>query len=285
MKDPGLRACTPAARGLWIDLLCFMHLATKRGYLVIGDQTPTDAEAARVVGYQVDEYTLLLANLERFSVFSRTKNGTIFSRRMVRDEAKRKAWNTRQKRHRTKQTPYNLQVTERDIERDNPPVVTPVVTQMSRVSSSSSSLKKEEDTQPPGKRDKTQPIPRPKNPYWDSMVAVWGPPVTRAEQGRFGKNAVEFKDAEIDPSEIPIRYARAIKSWKTLPCSPEALLKHWSEFGSPNGNSNGSTSEDAEELKAKRQLEADLKQTRDHLATQERNRKLRDEEMKCNQTQ
>lgn len=139
-------------------------------------------------------------------------------------------------------------------------------------------------SQPPKNLGKTKSTPRPRNLFWDSMVAVWGNPVTGAEKSRFGKNAAEFANAEIDPAEIPLRYARVIKSWKTLPCSPEALLKHWSEFGSPNGNGNGSTLEDAEELKAKRLLDADLKQTRDHLENQARLRKQRDEEMKCNQT-
>jgi hypothetical protein len=143
IKDPGLRACSMAARGLWFDILCYMHQATKYGYFLVGDSAPTDEEGSRIVGCSVSEYTLCLAELEKFSVFSRTKNGVIFCRRMIRDDAQRKDWITRQNRHRKKQSAVNGESNQEDstvkchahVTHD----VTHDVTHMSRRSSSSSS--------------------------------------------------------------------------------------------------------------------------------------------------
>ena len=33
LRDTGLRSCSAAARGLWMDILCFMHKGSPYGYL------------------------------------------------------------------------------------------------------------------------------------------------------------------------------------------------------------------------------------------------------------
>lgn len=93
----------------------------------------------------------------------------------------------------------------------------------------------------------------PINPYWNSMVKIWGEPVTSSERDRFAKNSREFQESGIDPSEIPIRHARALKAWKTIPCSPETLLKHWTEFAhdSPIRNGNGTSKKSSQPFVAK----------------------------------
>ena len=88
--DPALRLCTRAARGLWIDMLSIMHEAKPRGELRIG-QVALDADKlARAIGEPADEVKTDLKELEAAGVFSRRKNGVIYSRRMVRDEEKRR---------------------------------------------------------------------------------------------------------------------------------------------------------------------------------------------------
>ncbi len=139
-------------------------------------------------------------------------------------------------------------------------------------SSSSSNIKENISTKKPE---------RPRNPYWDSMVKVWGDPVTGPEKKRFGKNAEEFRKVGIDPNEIPIRHARAIQAWKTLPCSPETLLKRWTEFGPANGNGSVHTQQDEEEQR----LRNELKRTRKLIADQERQRRQFEEEDSCLLTQ
>lgn len=91
MKDPALRACSYAAKGLWADMLCLMHEAPNRGFLQHknGD-TITATQLARMTGGGVDEVAGVLAELEAAGVYSRSKAGVIFSRRMVREEFRRR---------------------------------------------------------------------------------------------------------------------------------------------------------------------------------------------------
>jgi hypothetical protein len=90
MKDPALRACTVAARGLWMDMLCLMFESSRRGYLQHSTGKPVTAEQlARMTGCPADEIEQLLQELEDAGVFSRSEEGTIYSRRMERDEHRR----------------------------------------------------------------------------------------------------------------------------------------------------------------------------------------------------
>ena len=86
--DPGLRMCGLAARGLWFDMLTLMHEADPYGHLLIGGVAPSPGELARILGEDAGEVARLLALLEERQVFSRTRTGTIYSRRMVRDNAR-----------------------------------------------------------------------------------------------------------------------------------------------------------------------------------------------------
>lgn len=91
-KDNALRACSIGARGLWIELCVVMHDCTPYGHLTESDGSPMpDEDAARLCGVDFREFRTLLAILERKGVSSRTADGVLFSRRMVRDEATRAA--------------------------------------------------------------------------------------------------------------------------------------------------------------------------------------------------
>ena len=87
--DLELRQCSPAARGLWVDLMCLMHEGEPYGHLTV----PLDV-ILRVAGLTERAYRPLLAELEtdRSSgkrVAYRTDAGVIYSKRMVRDEERR----------------------------------------------------------------------------------------------------------------------------------------------------------------------------------------------------
>lgn len=91
--DPALRACSLAARGLWMEMLCIA--AGGRGYLV-RDGEPLPAQTlANIVGQPLAMVETLIAELEENCVFSRDRRGRIYSRRMVREakhiESARKA--------------------------------------------------------------------------------------------------------------------------------------------------------------------------------------------------
>lgn len=86
IHDAGLRICSLASRGLWIDMLAIMHQSEPYGHLIVNGKAITNATLARMVGAPSRQITKLLKELGDAGVYSRTENGAIYSRRMVRDE-------------------------------------------------------------------------------------------------------------------------------------------------------------------------------------------------------
>lgn len=85
-SDPGLRLCSRAARGTWIDMLSIMHEAEPYGDLRVNGLALDAPALAKLLGEAVSDIESDLEELERNGVFSRRKNGCIFSRRMEKDE-------------------------------------------------------------------------------------------------------------------------------------------------------------------------------------------------------
>lgn len=86
LKDPNLRRCSPAARGVWVDMLCLMFECDPRGVLATGGKPWGDDEIASVISGQTAEVLSCIQELLTKEVASRNGAGAIFSRRMVRDE-------------------------------------------------------------------------------------------------------------------------------------------------------------------------------------------------------
>jgi len=86
LAEPGLRMCDLAARGLWIDLLCHMFKMENRGQLRIASDAMTVTDIAHLVGRPVAEVQAALNQLIKFRVCETADDGTIYSRRMVREE-------------------------------------------------------------------------------------------------------------------------------------------------------------------------------------------------------
>jgi hypothetical protein len=85
-KDAELQSCSLAARGLWMELICIMHQCEPYGSLKINGQPMKTAQIGRLVGETEDALIVLLKELGDAGVYSREEDGTIFSRRMKRDE-------------------------------------------------------------------------------------------------------------------------------------------------------------------------------------------------------
>lgn len=83
--DPNLRMCSPAARGLWADMLSLMHEAEPYGHLLVGGVAPSNEQLARLLSIPSDLIGDLIGDLSDNNVFSRDADGVIYSRRMVRD--------------------------------------------------------------------------------------------------------------------------------------------------------------------------------------------------------
>jgi len=84
--DTALQMVSLAAFGLWHKLLYIMHEGDPYGHLAIKGQVIPRVKLARMCGCSEGELQTLLEELEGNDIFSRTKDGIIYSRRMVRDQ-------------------------------------------------------------------------------------------------------------------------------------------------------------------------------------------------------
>jgi hypothetical protein len=66
-------------------MLCIAASADPYGHVLVAGKPPTIPQLARIVGAQGSQVRLLVAELERNGVLSRSDRGAIVSRRMVRD--------------------------------------------------------------------------------------------------------------------------------------------------------------------------------------------------------
>ena len=86
LNDAALRLCSVGARGLWIEIICLMHQGSKYGHLKVNHKVILTPNLARMVGACLEDVDGWLKELESAGVFSRDKEGCIYSRRMVKDE-------------------------------------------------------------------------------------------------------------------------------------------------------------------------------------------------------
>lgn len=88
-RDTALQACSFEARALWREMLDLMHDGEPYGHLTAGGVPIAAADLARMVGKPLAAVSRWMAEMEARRVFSRTEDGIIYSRRMVRDERNR----------------------------------------------------------------------------------------------------------------------------------------------------------------------------------------------------
>ncbi len=88
LSDVGLRRCSIEARGLWMDMLCVAAAHDPIGYVAVNGEALSETEIAKLACLDSTVASTLLSELDRNGVFSRTRTGMIYSRRMVRDEKK-----------------------------------------------------------------------------------------------------------------------------------------------------------------------------------------------------
>lgn len=86
--DAALRMISPEERGVWIDLLCLMAGGTPYGHLALNGQPLTDEAVSRAVGIDIDRFRAIVAALEGHGIPSRTPEGVLYSRRLVREHGK-----------------------------------------------------------------------------------------------------------------------------------------------------------------------------------------------------
>jgi hypothetical protein len=89
-NDSGLRLCSLAARGLWVEMMCIAHECDEYGKLKQNGRVFCHKTLGKLVGLSPQTCLKLLKELEDNKVFSRDESGAIYSRRMVRDEELRR---------------------------------------------------------------------------------------------------------------------------------------------------------------------------------------------------
>lgn len=103
LRDAALRMCSSAARGLWIDMISFMHQAQPYGHLTFNGRPVDAGQLAKMVGEAPKDVARWMNELSAAGVYSTDENGAIYSRKMVRDELARAAWRLQQQEHRDRQ--------------------------------------------------------------------------------------------------------------------------------------------------------------------------------------
>lgn len=87
-SDPRLRLCSAASRGVWIDLITIMMEAEPFGHLLVNGAAPTEQEIAALTVTSTAVIRKAMAELAEKGVYSKTPEGVIYSRRMVKDAAR-----------------------------------------------------------------------------------------------------------------------------------------------------------------------------------------------------
>ncbi|RYY13996.1 MAG: hypothetical protein EON55_09260, partial [Alphaproteobacteria bacterium] len=90
-NDEALVLCSVHARLCWRELIDYMHFCTPYGHLAVNGRALTVEEIQCAIGrgFTRGRIRKVLAELEDKGVLSRTEDGVIFCRRMVRDEDSR----------------------------------------------------------------------------------------------------------------------------------------------------------------------------------------------------
>jgi len=86
LRDTALRSCSTGARGLWIDMICYMHEGNPYGHLKVADKVILPSNLARMVGETLEVVEGWLEELQHAGVYDTAVDGSIYSRRMIRDE-------------------------------------------------------------------------------------------------------------------------------------------------------------------------------------------------------
>lgn len=86
LRDTALKSCSIGARGLWIDMICYMHEGNPYGHLKVNEKVILPANLARMVGITIEEAEGYLDELKLAGVYDIAEDGSFCSRRMIRDE-------------------------------------------------------------------------------------------------------------------------------------------------------------------------------------------------------
>ena len=86
LSNSKLQLCPFAAKGLLIDLMCYMHQSEKYGYLLINGLQPSHKEIRELLRMNHRTFTCNLSILLEKGVLKEDDDGSLYCRRMVEDQ-------------------------------------------------------------------------------------------------------------------------------------------------------------------------------------------------------
>lgn len=111
MKDPALRRCSAAARGIWMDVLCLMFESDERGKLVTSALQWTLQDIAEAISGDTATNLSHLKELLAKGVMRQDESGCYYSNRLVKDELVRKQTKERVRQLRSRNADVTVDVT------------------------------------------------------------------------------------------------------------------------------------------------------------------------------
>ena len=86
LNDLSLKMCSYDTKGVWIDLLCWMHKSPERGVLIVGN-VPLDKKKIQILtNLSPKKFQKVFSELIQYSILKVDKKGRYYSDRMVKDE-------------------------------------------------------------------------------------------------------------------------------------------------------------------------------------------------------
>lgn len=224
-KDPSVQSLSFHERGVWFELLCFMHESERRGVLLLNGTKPDDERIARLLGLDVKQTRLLLELFVREGVADLDPHtGALRNRRMVRDEKRRRVLSEAGRKGAARKA---LKYTE-TLKGRLKGTLKGGSTEVEAEGEAESRTRKGR-----GKRGEGKPARkvRARCPIWDKLAELFyatGVPSTR--ESYLGLVVAELKKKGVTADEIESRKARYMQDWPKISCTPKALLDHWDEF-------------------------------------------------------
>lgn len=90
-KDPAVQSLSYNDRGVWFEMLCIMHESSERGKLLLNGKPMPLEVLARLLGLDKQALSNAIESILESGTGYRDENGAIYSKRMMKDEAIRRA--------------------------------------------------------------------------------------------------------------------------------------------------------------------------------------------------
>jgi hypothetical protein len=87
LNDQSLRMCAPETRGLWIDILCLMHLSDERGFLMVKSEILDEKSLQKLLNFDKKKFEFSLSELKRFDIIKKDEKGRYYCKRMVESQS------------------------------------------------------------------------------------------------------------------------------------------------------------------------------------------------------